>query len=107
MATYNGLVTRAGDQAISALKQAEDIAVSAVSSVSEVVGSFMPALPPLPFADRLPAPERVVRTTFGFAERLLEAQKSYALNVIEALAPITSKVTPTKKAQKTSSKTKS
>lgn len=93
MADYTALVELAGDRAITAIKQAEDITVLAVSTVSKTVGGFLPNLP-IPLAGLLPNPQKIVESSFGIAERIIGAQKSYAVNVLEALDPVTSKVIP-------------
>lgn len=90
MADYIALAEKASDSLISAVKQANGITSATVASVSDFVADF---LPPMPLADRYPAPRKVVEATFGIWERMLDAQKAYALSLVEAMAPITSKVT--------------
>lgn len=90
MADYIRLAEKASDSLISAVKQANAITAASVASVSEFIADF---LPPLPLAARYQAPRKVVEATFGIWERLLDTQKSYALGLVEAMQPITSKVT--------------
>jgi hypothetical protein len=40
-----------------------------------------------PEAPELPTPEQVVENAFDFAEKLLEAQREFARNLLEAAAP--------------------
>jgi hypothetical protein len=104
MADYTKIVDRAGDSAVSALKQAEDVVVSALSQASDFVGGMLPEIPELPMSDAIPAPKALVETTFGLIEKLLDAQKEYTLALVNALDPITSKVLPASKPRKTTKK---
>ncbi len=88
------LATRAQDQIASVIGKAQGLAVSAVSQVSETIGTILPELPRTPLSERLPDPAEVVTTTFGFAEQLLEMQKAYALELLEAVTPVTGKIVP-------------
>jgi hypothetical protein len=83
---------RVGEQVLSAVKRLQDLSVSTVQSVTQAVAGFVPELPSLPLADRLPQPKEVAERTFGFWEELLEAQKEYTLRLIEAFEPLTGKV---------------
>lgn len=108
MQNYLETLDKAGDQAVSALRKAEDAVVSAVSQVSEFVGDIVPELPTLPLADQIAPPKDMVRTSFEFAQKLLDSQKEYTLALLKAIEPITTKVIPngTRKAAKKSSATK-
>jgi hypothetical protein len=79
--------TRAAqEQVLSALKQSQDAIVKAVETWSGAVGQL--PTPPLevPFADDLPKPEEILETTFDFAQKLLDAQREFAKNVLAAAA---------------------
>jgi hypothetical protein len=92
MTQYSAVITEAEDRVLSAVKQAQDVALATISTVTDRVGSFVPELPAIPFVDRLPTPAEIVETTYALTERLLEAQKAYALGMLEALSPIISKL---------------
>jgi hypothetical protein len=100
MAELTTLVNKAGDRVISAVKQAQDLTVAAVSTVTETIGNLLPDLPTLPFAEQIPAPKELVKTTFSLADKWLDAQKSYALDLADALAPVTGKVIPNGRSRK-------
>ncbi|MFN2641657.1 MAG: hypothetical protein ABR548_07185 [Actinomycetota bacterium] len=105
MAKINTTVEKAGDRILSAVGTAQHAYITAVSSVADRVGGFIPELPVLPLAESLPTPQEVVTTTFKLADQALKAQKAYALNFVKALAPITEKVAPnTKSARKSTVK---
>lgn len=90
MPNVSELAGKAGDQVAGAIKRAEEATVTAVSTVSDLVANVIPQLPALPIG--VPQPKQVVETGFKVAEKVLKAQKSYALNVAKALEPITLKV---------------
>ena len=83
---------RVGEQVLSTVRRLQDLSVSTVQSVTQAVAGFVPELPSLPLADRLPQPKEVAEKTFGFWEDLLEAQKDYTLRLIEAFEPLAGKV---------------
>lgn len=92
MPEYMELATKAERQVISALKQAQEIALSAVSAVTDTVAPLAENLPSMPFAGSIPAPAAIIKNAFGFADELLKLQKSYALSLAETLQPLTAKV---------------
>jgi len=100
MTKYTEVATKTGDRVLSLIGDAEDAVVSAVSSVSQLVGSVLPDLPALPLADTIPAPRELVTEGLTFAERVLKQQKSYATNLVKAFEPISSKVIPNGKQAK-------
>lgn len=94
---YTAAAEKAADRVLSGVKQAQDMTVSAVSTVTGLVGGMLPDLPALPFAAKLPQPEKVVKTTFGIAENVLKTNKQYALGLVQAFEPITGKFIPARK----------
>lgn len=94
---YTAVAEKAADRVLTGVKQAQDMTVSAVSTVTGLVGGILPELPAIPFAARLPQPEALVKTGFGIAENVLKTNKQYALGLVQALEPITGKVLPAKK----------
>lgn len=51
--------------------------LGALRTTASAFDGVAPAIPALPYADKLPTPEQVVDTSFRFAERLLGAQRSF------------------------------
>jgi len=90
--SYLKMVDDAGDQALSALKQAEDAVVSAVGQVSDFVADLIPELPKNPLADSVPTPRETTSTGFELAEKFLAAAKEYSLEILKAIEPVTGKV---------------
>lgn len=90
MPIVTNLAGKAQDQFRSAIKQAGEATVSAVSTVSGLVANVIPQLPSLPVS--IPEPKEVVKATFTVAEKALKAQKNYALDIAKALEPVTLKI---------------
>lgn len=65
------------DQVLDAVKAGQDAIVDVVQQVVDV----LPAPPPLPFLDQLPPPGEVIDRAFGYAERLLDAQREFAVKL--------------------------
>ena len=94
MAKYTDLATKAGDRVLTLIGDAQGVVVSAVSSVSQAVGSVIPELPSLPLSENVPAPRELVDDYFSFAEKALKQQKIYAKDLAKAVEPISSKILP-------------
>ncbi|NNN14294.1 MAG: hypothetical protein HKL82_00340 [Acidimicrobiaceae bacterium] len=78
------------DQSIDTIKLAQDSVVKVVKGYSESVKAVVPAMPEvpeLPFADKLPKATEVLDNAFGYAARMLEIQREFALNLVAASAP--------------------
>jgi hypothetical protein len=90
--SYLKMVDDAGDQALSALKQAEDAVVGAVQQASDFVAEILPDLPRNPLAESVPTPREATTTGFNIAEKFLAASKEYTLDLLKALEPVTGKV---------------
>ena len=104
MPKYTDLATKTGDRVLSLVGDAQGAVVSAVSTVSQLVGSVIPELPQLPLADAVPAPKEIVDDYFSFAERALKQQKTYAKDLTKALEPISTKLFASKKTVKAAPK---
>lgn len=92
--SYTSVAEKAADRVLGGVKQAQELTINAVSTVTGIVGGFLPELPTLPLASKLPQPEQVVKTGFSIAEDVLKTNKQYALQLVQAFQPITSKVVP-------------
>jgi len=79
------------DQILAAGRQSQEAMVKAVTVWSQAVAKAVPELPSQPLADKLPAPEKLIETSFQFAEKLLAAQHKFANDVIAAAAPVIKK----------------
>ncbi|MHB8512846.1 MAG: hypothetical protein ACYDCC_11765 [Actinomycetota bacterium] len=101
----NAVAEKAADKVISGVKQVQDISINAISTVTGLVGGFLPDLPSLPLAEKLPQPETVVKATFSIVEDVVKTNKQYALNLVQAFQPLTGKIVPpVRKTRKTAEK---
>ena len=72
----------------------QDAAVGAVNLVAETVSGYVPDMP-LPAA--VPTVREIVEAGFDLVSQLLVAQRAFAAQVLDAIAPITTKLEQTKK----------
>ena len=80
-------------QVLDLLNKAQEATVDGVRTLAETVEGFVPELPALPFADRIPEASTVVDDAFDFAAKLLESQRRFAQELFAAAAPVTAKAT--------------
>ena len=76
------------EQVLDALRLAQTTAVEAVKTWAETVEPFVADLPSLPFLDTLPKPAEIVESAFGLAEKVLENQKEFVAQVLDAVKPV-------------------
>ncbi|MDQ2911250.1 MAG: hypothetical protein M3R39_09595 [Actinomycetota bacterium] len=76
---------------LSAVRQSQEAMVKAVTVWSQAVAKAVPELPSQPLADKLPTPEKLVETSFQFAEKLLGEQHKFVTEVLAAAAPVMKK----------------
>ncbi len=84
---YVQLTDRLGRRIVEQLERAQRVQLRAARRVRRLLDRVVPALPALPLLDRLPAPQAIAEANFALFERLLEAQKSFTLELLEALGP--------------------
>jgi hypothetical protein len=92
--TFSETTKASQDQILKTVKQSQQAVVEAVAAWAKAVESIVPPTPPIAAAEELPKPEAVVDNAFDFASKLLDAQHKFAINVLQAAAPVIDK-TPT------------
>ena len=96
MPKYTDLAGAAGDTVLGAIETAQGTAITAVATAVSTVGNMLPAAPKtITLPDSVPTVSEIAETTFGLIERAVESQKKYALGLIGAFKPLTSKVIAT------------
>ena len=95
MTEYTKLIDQAGDQVLSTVKRGYGLAVDAVSTVSEWAADFIPQVPEVPYAERIPAPRELTKVYFDFMTDLTKLQRDYVNALLDAIEPVTKKVAPT------------
>ena len=91
MATYTDSVERTADRLIDAVRKADDLAVAAAAGASNAIGRFMPDMRGSAL-ERLPKPEEFVRVYFDFVERLVKTQRTYSMDLVRSIEPVTRKI---------------
>ena len=95
MNEYTATITKAQDRVLESVKQVEDLVVSGVATASQSIGTVIPdSLPKMTWISRFPAPADLVNAYFSFAEGLLESNRHYALALIDAVRPVTTRSCP-------------
>jgi hypothetical protein len=84
MSTYVEFIEKAQAEFLNGLKQAQDLNLSAISSLKDIVA----AVPVPEKADSngsvtLPTPTQVVERAFAFTNQILETRKAYMLKLAE------------------------
>ena len=85
--TLTDYTQAAQEQTLKAIRQSQQGVVEAVRTWATAVEKAMPETPAVPFADKLPKPEQILKTSFEFAEQLLKAQREFAENLLAAATP--------------------
>ncbi len=89
----------AQEKTLSALRQSQAAAVDVVETWAKAVENTSQELPAIPVANALPTPEEIIKTSYDFAAKVIEAQREFSLQLVKAVAPVvkTTKVqTPAK-----------
>jgi hypothetical protein len=86
-------------QLLSAMGAVQETMLEGYSKVAGTVGKLVPAkvtsfIPDMPY---LPKPAEAIELSFGFAEKVLASQKSFAQKLFAATPEVAPKVTPAAK----------
>lgn len=93
MTTLNDATRSAQDQFLVAVRQSQQAVVDAVAAWAQTVKNITPSVP-VPNGAELPKPQEVVDDAFDFAQKLLDAQRDFAQNVIAAASPVIERPSP-------------
>ena len=96
MSTYLELSKPAQEQIHATIEQGQELALAGVQAWAASVSSLTNGLN-LPAPADTPAPKELVANSFGFAEKLLKTQKTFAEKVVAASAPVLAGTAPTSK----------
>ena len=92
MSTVTSEYTRAAqERALKTIRQGQQAVVEGVKVWADAVEKTISGAPKIPYADQLPTPQEILRTSFAFAEQLLEAQREFAEGIVAAAAPVLEK----------------
>ena len=96
--TVTEFAQTAQEQTLKTIGQSQQAVVEAVRTWATAVEETLPETPALPFAEHLPTPAEIVKTSFDFAEQLLKTQRQFAESLVAAAAPATKAKAPSTKA---------
>jgi hypothetical protein len=76
------------DEILQTVRKSQDVVVKAVQKWTTAVQSVTPSFVKvnLPYADKLPKPEKLVSNAYAFAEQLLATQRKFAKDVLQVTA---------------------
>jgi hypothetical protein len=87
MANATEMLSSVEDQVLETVKQGQEAIVKAVRTWADASKNLIPDLPPLPFADQLPATSELVENAFAFCDKLIASQREFASAILEAAKP--------------------
>ncbi len=99
-------VSEVQEQVIELLASIKDPATQAVGTVVEVVVERLPEVPAVPFASEIPTPKEIIDNQAKFASKVVSTNKTVALSVARAAAPLTDQLLD-RKTTRTATKAKS
>jgi hypothetical protein len=77
-------------QVLETIRKSQEAVTNAIRAWADVIHSVTPSLPipSAPLADKMPKPGDLVANAYDFAEQLLVAQRKFAEDVLQAIAPV-------------------
>jgi hypothetical protein len=82
MNNYTEFLARVQGEFLASLRQAQDLNVKTVASLTELASAF-PTNSTVPTATELPTPTELVEKSFAFTNELLAVRKEYTLKLAE------------------------
>ena len=78
------------EQILDTIRKSQEAVTDAIRIWADAVQAITPSppIPQPPFADKLPKPGELVANAYDFAEQLLAAQRKFAVDVMQAAAPV-------------------
>ena len=78
------------DDLLKVIRTSQETVVEAVKTWVDTVKAVTPKVPSaqLPLAEKLPKPQDIVTSAYDFAEKLLSSQRQFALELVQATAPL-------------------
>lgn len=75
------------DKTLDALRQSQTAVIDVVETWAKAVEKSVQDLPAIPVASSLPTPEEIIKTSYDFAGKVLDAQREFAQKLVSAAAP--------------------
>ena len=80
-------IQAAQDKSLESLRQSQTAVLDVVETWAKAVEGSVQDLPAIPVASSLPTPEEIIKTSYDFAGKVLEAQRDFAKKLVSASAP--------------------
>ena len=77
------------DEVLNTVRKSQTVVIEAIQAWASKAQSITSELPNMPFTDKLPKPQELIAGSYDFAERLLASQRTFAEDVLKAIAPLT------------------
>ena len=77
----------AQEKTLSALRQSQTAVLDVVETWAKAVENSAQDLPAIPVASTLPTAEEIIKTSYDFAGKVLEAQREFAQKLVSAAGP--------------------
>jgi hypothetical protein len=90
--TTTEVISKIQEETLDGVVKSQQAVVDAVSAWSKSVQRLGAQLPVPPRAEGAPTPEEVLETSFDFTQKLFDAQRDFARNLLAATAPATKAV---------------
>lgn len=98
MSTIYETTQASQEQFIDAVRQSQQAVLDAVAAWTKAVEEIAPPLPTVAGLENLPKPEVVIDNAYDFAQKLLDTQREFARNFIQAASPALEKPAKAKSA---------
>jgi len=77
----------AQEKTLNALRESQTAVLDVIGNWAKAVENSVQDLPAIPVAGSLPTPEEIIKTSYDFAGKVLEAQRDFAEKLVTAVAP--------------------
>ena len=81
------------DRAVTRVRDGQQVAVDAVSAVVKRVEKVVPSGPSLSLPKSVPTTQKIIDDAFSFSLKLIEAQREFAADLLNAVSPVLKKAT--------------
>jgi hypothetical protein len=77
-------------QILETIRKSQEAVTNAISTWADAVHSITPSvpIPSVPLVDKMPKPGDLLANAYDFAEQLLAAQRKFAEDILQAVAPV-------------------
>src|ERR1700728_1581204 len=77
------------DEVLNTVRKSQTVVIEAIHAWASKAQSITSELPSMPSTDTLPKPQELIAGSYDFAEQLLASQRTFAQDVLKAIAPLT------------------